>query len=312
MGRLAIAALVAVAVAGCKPRRVTVRDAGARDAGRVDDETPDDDDDGTTCAEGLRRCDGRCIDEYDTEEHCGACGAACEEGKSCIWDGFAEDYTCGCSGGVTCPGDDGLCETSLSEDDNCGQCGVTCAEGRSCTSERPDDVPSGTHCECATGLDCPRLGEICLGGICNLVEAEVDDAGASTLWELVSFGEKEIVYRWYVCAGALDDVDARVVCRGAAAPVIATAEHTFSSSHNALVAVHCDGSEQRLAECDADVRLGACDGGLVATVSCPIVDGGAPDDTGDASDGGIGDGGIEDNDAGDGDVEAGVVDGGPA
>lgn len=87
------------------------------------------DDDGCACAEGRADCDGSpdngCEVDLGSNESCGACGRACENGT-------CQEYTCVCDAGHgECDGDDAtVCETDLLADPlHCGTCERSCAGG---------------------------------------------------------------------------------------------------------------------------------------------------------------------------------------
>ena len=115
------------------------------------------------CTDGQLQCEGLCVDTQASDDHCGACGNACEAGHRC------EEGRCveggggggeggeGGEGGRGAPGDggaDGACSEDQAECGghcvdletdpwNCGDCEVECATGQACVDGA---------CACAAGL----------------------------------------------------------------------------------------------------------------------------------------------------------------
>lgn len=137
------------------------------------------------CADGLRACDGRCVNPRADAAHCGACGAACAEGRVC------RDGRCAvaCEAGQTACGD--RCAALASDEAHCGACGVACAAERTCAGGRcacpegqtdcagtcADTAADEGHCG-ACGARC-AAGQGCASGRCSAVPpAEDTRAGA--------------------------------------------------------------------------------------------------------------------------------------
>jgi len=78
------------------------------------------------CADGQKLCDGTCVDVLANNENCGACGAACGSGTTCI------DASCVChDGGTYCAG---TCTNPSSDPSHCGSCAHACDSGEFCVS----------------------------------------------------------------------------------------------------------------------------------------------------------------------------------
>ena len=127
------------------------------------------------CASG--NSSGACIDPERDDEHCGACGTACDpdgggrERPPHTYFGCVESE-CGrpkCEetwGDCDTQGANG-CEASLQTDDNCGACGNVCPTGTKCAAD-----PYGSYfCACSNGGSfCPAMcvttstgEEFCIG-----------------------------------------------------------------------------------------------------------------------------------------------------
>ncbi|MCC6554981.1 MAG: hypothetical protein IT372_18565, partial [Polyangiaceae bacterium] len=128
------------------------------------------------CDEGLTTCDGACVDLEADSDHCGACGAACAAGETCV------AGACGppCAAGETrCAG---ACADPQTDRDHCGACNVrcplytTCSAG-ACIATCPDDLTEcggqcvdpqtdPSHCG-ACDVAC-GAGESCVAGACGV------------------------------------------------------------------------------------------------------------------------------------------------
>ncbi len=79
-----------------------------------------------TCLAGELQCNGVCIDFNNDSANCGACGAVCRPGSSCV------AGVCTCLSGLTgCNGD---CVDLMNDVANCGTCAVACAAGEACVT----------------------------------------------------------------------------------------------------------------------------------------------------------------------------------
>jgi len=78
------------------------------------------------CPAGQTDCGGFCANLMRSQEHCGACGAACPQNAAC------SNGTCRlwCPAGTTACGEG--CAELVIDELNCGACGVACAEGECC------------------------------------------------------------------------------------------------------------------------------------------------------------------------------------
>ena len=97
------------------------------------------------CADGLKDCDGTCVDLASSLQHCGSCGAAC---TADVFEGAGElaceNSACkvkSCKGGYHLY--DGKCEKDTESD--CGSHGTVCASHLKCVNGK---------CGCSSGTDC--------------------------------------------------------------------------------------------------------------------------------------------------------------
>jgi hypothetical protein len=130
------------------------------------------------CATGTACCNGYCADLDNDFDHCGGCGAWCDdpapyEEGACV--GGECVYAC-VAGAIVC---NGTCTDLNSDPYNCGACGYVCSTGR-CEHGACVPCPAGmTVCSgvcvylpedpqnCGScGNVCP-LGTSCLGGACQ-------------------------------------------------------------------------------------------------------------------------------------------------
>jgi hypothetical protein len=111
-----------------------------------------------SCAAGLTRCGGDCVDLAVDRQHCGACGQICPDLGGLVCQGGR----CGCPAGWTdcgqAPGApagiEGYCADLAGDTRNCGACGAACAAGESCVNGRCQ-APGAARAQCAPGLtDC--------------------------------------------------------------------------------------------------------------------------------------------------------------
>jgi hypothetical protein len=122
------------------------------------------------CETGLTACGGRCVDTERNEQHCGACGVACDDGQQCREGGCAvacvpEEPRAACQDRVC-----GTTENSCGETVHCGFCRadqVCDAEDGTCACH-PTRTECGGACV-ATAADpnhCGRCGRRCPSGTC--------------------------------------------------------------------------------------------------------------------------------------------------
>ncbi|MDP3214475.1 MAG: hypothetical protein Q8S73_10260, partial [Deltaproteobacteria bacterium] len=119
--------LAAFALGGCGGASLVggPSDGGRMDAAGIDGGVMD-----ASCAEAQITCGGRCVDPTVDPAHCGACGASCSAGQSCV----AGACEMGCPG--TEAACDGQCFNLQTDGANCGACGRTCAAGQVCSLGR--------------------------------------------------------------------------------------------------------------------------------------------------------------------------------
>ncbi|GEM_PF-1549016 len=99
----------------------------------------EEDADGTrvpACPLGTVECAGGCVDLQQSAANCGACGAACPAGASCV------AGACACQDGLDLCG--AACVNLQGDGANCGACGAACPAGASCVAGA---------CACQDGLD---------------------------------------------------------------------------------------------------------------------------------------------------------------
>jgi hypothetical protein len=78
------------------------------------------------CPAGQTDCGGFCANLLHSQDHCGACGAACARDEACS-NGVCRLW---CPAGTTTC--DGTCVNLITDNANCGACGVGCAVGECC------------------------------------------------------------------------------------------------------------------------------------------------------------------------------------
>ncbi|HEY8429779.1 MAG TPA: DUF4215 domain-containing protein, partial [Sandaracinaceae bacterium] len=120
-----------------------------------------------SCEPNWADCNGNvadgCETPIDTNENCGACGAACGMGESC--DAATLRCTCGpsvgapragrvCSATQLCCPTSGGCVEAGTDENNCGGCGARCAS---------DEICSGGRCTCHMTQGGMGAGEVCVG-----------------------------------------------------------------------------------------------------------------------------------------------------
>lgn len=116
-----------------------------------------------SCAGGLTRCGGACVDATTNAANCGGCGRTCGQSQNCTG-GACVPVPPTCSDGVR-NGDE-------SDVDCGGSCAAKCADGKACGAD--PDCQSG-HCvsavcrECATAGHC-GAGRDCVGNRCCIVD----------------------------------------------------------------------------------------------------------------------------------------------
>ncbi len=129
---------------------------------------------GAVCPGGIC-CDGACVDPL-SDEHCGGCGAACDdETQECVG-ASPEAATCECIGELEdCDGDPSRCEVDPMRDRlHCGACDERCA----------DPTPAciaGACGACDTAADCPAMRECHSGVACADGRCEYTVAAGSCL-----------------------------------------------------------------------------------------------------------------------------------
>lgn len=213
------------------------------------------------CRSDQAQCGSLCVNLDANPFHCGECGEACEEGKSC------DSGSCvtACSEGrEAC---DGGCVDLQTDAEHCGTCGTACEEGQHCSggSCRDEAVETceGEEVECASGCtdrskdpaNCGACGnacdpsESCEAGTC--VEVGACKGGESVCGE--------------VCVDTTSDAencgDCDVVCGGGAnvsegtcetSACVLSCEDTFGNCDTD----HENGCETKLV--DNDEHCGEC------------------------------------------------------
>ncbi len=119
-----------------------------------------------TCGARENLCDGRCVNPYTDNAHCGRCGVACGAGTECD---LGECVPACPAGSTRC---DGLCTVVTVDRFHCGACGHACAAGEVCSagvcaaSTEPPVVTS-----------CPAGLTLCGAGCAN-TRTDLDHCGA--------------------------------------------------------------------------------------------------------------------------------------
>lgn len=129
---------------------------------------------GTTCVAPLASCDGVCVDVLHDPQHCGGCGASCEDGLVCVLGECTvacgpAAVACGleCSDLQIDPGHCGACEHACAPGVACvaGSCVPECAaEETLCGEQCVDASNDEAHCG-GCDVACP-LGQPCVYGEC--------------------------------------------------------------------------------------------------------------------------------------------------
>jgi hypothetical protein len=134
--------------------------------------------------QGLTACAGFCVDTATDAAHCGACGAACAAGESCvggICQAAAAPQAATCPAGETDCG--GVCVNTQTDFGNCGGCGAACAAGNECVAGvcqapvAPATCPAG-QIECTPGVCTDPLTDLVNCGSCANVCANQCVAGS--------------------------------------------------------------------------------------------------------------------------------------
>jgi hypothetical protein len=159
---------------------------------------------------GLAECSGAicptdtgyvCVSLRSNNEHCGACGASCGTGASCV--GF--ECVCAVSDHSFC---NGTCVDLSFENDNCGLCGDVCD---------PDTVCSNGECVSSI-LDKIEIRSYIEDGASDLESATCPSISLQNISsEEISIGELSIRY-WYTKDGTTTDQIAELL----SSPVSAT------------------------------------------------------------------------------------------
>ncbi|MBP6831165.1 MAG: hypothetical protein KA978_10300 [Deltaproteobacteria bacterium] len=237
---------------------------------------------GITCSVGYADCDGDATDgcEVNTAadgSHCGACGVACADGRTCVA-GACSATVCAVGRGNCDGAEANGCEVALAADtDHCGACNVrcafphgaaTCAAGacalaacatgfadcdgdasNGCEANTADEV---AHCG-ACGVTCsfPGASAVCAAGSCSLgacAAGRADcDGSASNGCEIALDDDAS---HCGACGAACVVPYATPVCRDGACGIGRCAEATAD----------CDGAAGNGCEADlaAPVSCGAC------------------------------------------------------
>jgi hypothetical protein len=121
--------------------------------------------DPASCPASTVVCSGVCADTTSTPEHCGACGVACEAGKTCT------AGTCVCNGTTQC--DDGCFDLST-DAQHCGDCAKSCGETEQCVVGGCQPIPGCTKVCNGACVDtqvnpnhCGDCGKTCNEGLCE-------------------------------------------------------------------------------------------------------------------------------------------------
>jgi hypothetical protein len=111
-----------------------------------------------------------------TEQACGSCTNACNEGESCKPAGLHGTYKCVCDkdGYSTC---NGSCTDIANNYDNCGACGTKCGEKQICVDKNCTDCPDGMmvcNNKCIRPNDDSMHIASCAGGVMKCSDGYAD------------------------------------------------------------------------------------------------------------------------------------------
>ena len=108
-----------------------------------------------SCLASQTLCGGVCRDLASDDANCGACGAACSNGQTCM------GGACTCQPSLS--GCGGRCVDTQSDNANCAACGRECQPGQNCVGGA-----------CVTG--CPAPNQMC-GDRCTSVSTDATNCG---------------------------------------------------------------------------------------------------------------------------------------
>ncbi len=122
---------------------------------------------------GPTMCNGRVVDLQTSNQHCGACGNACDADY-----GQCRRGECACIDPYGACGDDNRCTDKLIDPSNCGVCGFACTVGQFCNQGTCACLPGLTLCgnECVDttrdprhcgGCNTPCEGNACRDSACR-------------------------------------------------------------------------------------------------------------------------------------------------
>lgn len=175
-----------------------------------------------------------------------ACGG-CEAPTSCAVVDENGESACVCPAGTaTCGAAPCAVDTTTTSD--CGGCGLTCEPGEACGLPFPQ---VGVLCSCNAGA-CSGADDVCVAGACLTAPPFVGTRAFGLYYFFDPGFFQNLVFP--VCAGAADDVAARVACAELGtpsdAPVIeALAQRPAEIYGPGIVDVACTGAEARILDC---------------------------------------------------------------
>lgn len=196
---------------------------------------------------GLAECSGTicptdtgyvCVSLRSNNKHCGACGASCGTGTSCV--GF--ECVCAVSDHSFC---DGICVDLSFENDNCGLCGdvcdpnTVCSNGE-CVSSVSDKIEIRSYIEDASDLESATCPSISLRNISS---------------EEISIGDLSMRY-WYTKDGTTTDQIAEML----SSPVSATvsAVRLADSLDNSDFALAINIAENQMLSGNSSIEFQPC------------------------------------------------------
>lgn len=132
------------------------------------------------CPAGTTRCGSECVDLTTSEQHCGACGAACTDTNdecTAATGGTGSPECCNPDTELNCGGD--TCVDKLENDINCGTCGNDCTDlGMQCSNGECCGIGE-TNWVVGTESVCCPTGEISCDGITCIDLTENATCGTS-------------------------------------------------------------------------------------------------------------------------------------
>jgi hypothetical protein len=140
-----------------------------------------------TCPDGLKDCNGRCVDLQTDRESCGSCGTKCSRREDCCSGScrsLDENANCGkCSNDCSAQGGKTCCAKSCADlktdRNNCGSCGHVCPAGQNCCNGTCAALNTVNNCG-ACGRAC-AAGQGCCNGQCTSLATTANCGGCGNV-----------------------------------------------------------------------------------------------------------------------------------